>query len=169
MKWEDKGESCWDGNHKKFEHRNDVIWPIFLKDHLAVVWRTDSWAGSYGNPGKRSGWTWPVFGTELHCFLSYGWDCNNFISVFYRCHILSLAFMFQRKRRPAWLFLLFSQNCPFCLEDCKTFLFILEPKFLMKQTKDMLSEVPKERVGLSKVRETQSWGQENYWKPQAWA
>ena len=37
----------------------------------------------------------------------------------------------------------------FCLEVCKTFLFILELRFPMKQTKDILSGVPKDRAELS--------------------
>lgn len=60
------------------------------------------------------------------------------------------GFHVSEEKKASLTLFTFSQNCPFCLEDCKTFLFILEPKFLMKQTKDMLSEVPKERVGLSK-------------------
>lgn len=48
--------------------------------------------------------------------------------------------MFQRKRtRPVWLFLLFYITCSFCLEDCKTFLIILELRFPVKQAKDILS------------------------------
>ena len=36
-----------------------------------------------------------------------------------------------------------------CLEVLKTFLLILELRFPMKQTKDILSRVPKDKVGLS--------------------
>lgn len=112
VKWEKKGESCWDGNHKKFSTEVMQSNQSFKKFFLAVVWRMDPWIGSYSHPGERFGWPGPEFGTKFHrfvCFLSYRLDGNNFISIFYGCYIpLSLAFMFQRKRIwPVWLFLLF--------------------------------------------------------------